>query len=148
MADVWLDDRRERAVSGSLGAPSNDRVGDWMAEALLHAIVALVRREGADLSARQIGVFLMCYLRDEAPTVRGLSASLNISTAAVCRALHRLAEFDLVRRKTDPLDRRSIFVQRTAAGDGFLRDLKRILTDAAQDAGRSDRLPAVAMTEW
>jgi hypothetical protein len=28
-----------------------------MAEALLRAIVALVRRNGADLSARQIGVF-------------------------------------------------------------------------------------------
>ena len=78
-----------------------------MTEALLRAIVALVRREGADLSARQIGVFLICHLEDEAQTVRGLAAKLNISRTAVCRALNRLCEFDLVRRKTDPLDRRS-----------------------------------------
>ena len=44
----------------------------------------------------------------------------------------RLSEFELVHRKTDPLDRRSVLVQRTAIGAGFLRDLKRILTDAAK----------------
>ena len=37
------------------GAPLNDEIEDWMTEALLRAIVALVRREGADLSARQMG---------------------------------------------------------------------------------------------
>jgi DNA-binding MarR family transcriptional regulator len=105
-----------------------------MAEALLRAIVALVRREGADLSTRQIGVFLICYLETDAQTVRGLAAKLNISRTAICRALNRLSEFDLVHRKTDPLDRRSVLVQRTAIGGGFLRDLKTILTDAAQEA--------------
>ena len=90
------------------GAPLNDEIGDWMAEALLRAIAALVRREGADLSARQIGVFLICYLEDEAQTVRGLAAKLDISSTAICRALNRLSEFDLVRRRTDPLDRRSV----------------------------------------
>ena len=69
----------------------NDEIEDWMAEALLRAIVALVRREGADLSARQIGVFLICHLEDEAQTVRGLAAKLNISRTAVCRALNRLS---------------------------------------------------------
>jgi DNA-binding MarR family transcriptional regulator len=113
----------------------NTEMGDWMAEALLRAIVALVRREGADLSARQIGVFLMCYLEDEAQTVRGLATKLNISRPAVCRALNRLSEFHLVRRKTDPLDRRSVLVQRTTMGAGFLRDLKKILADAAKEAG-------------
>jgi DNA-binding MarR family transcriptional regulator len=37
----------------------------------------------------------------------------------------------LVRRKTDPLDRRSVLVQRTATGMAFLRELRKILTDAA-----------------
>ena len=105
-----------------------------MTEALLRAIVALVRREGADLSARQIGVFLICHLEHKAQTVRGLAAKLNISRTAVSRALNRLSEFDLVRRKTDPLDRRSILVQRTTMGARFLRDLQRILADAAQEA--------------
>jgi hypothetical protein len=44
-------------------------------------IVALVRRGGPDLSARQLGVSLTCYMKDEAQTVRGLAAELNRSEA-------------------------------------------------------------------
>ena len=99
---------------------------------LRETIVALVRRDGPDLTARQFGVFLTCYLEDEAQTVRGLAADLNVSKPPITRALDRLAEFDLVRRKTDPLDRRSILVQRTTAGAGFLRDLRKILANAGK----------------
>src|SRR6202046_4143300 len=104
-------------------------------EVLRQTTVALVRRDGPDLSARQLGVFLTCYLEGEAQTVRGLAAKLDVSKPAITRALDRLAEVDLVRRKTDPLDRRSVLVQRTMAGAGFLRDLKRILADAGKEAG-------------
>ena len=38
---------------------------------LRETVVALVRRDGPDLSARQLGVFLTCYLRDGGHTVRG-----------------------------------------------------------------------------
>jgi DNA-binding MarR family transcriptional regulator len=79
-------------------------------EGLRQTVVALVRREGPDLSARQLGVFLTCYLEEEAQTVRGLAAKLHVSKPAITRALDRLSEFDLVRRKTDPLDRRSVLV--------------------------------------
>jgi DNA-binding MarR family transcriptional regulator len=103
---------------------------------LRHAIVALVRRDGPDLTARQLSVFLTCYLEDEAQTVRGLAVKLNVSKPAITRALDRLAEFDLVRRKQDPLDRRSVLVQRTTTGAAFLRDLKRILTDAGKETSR------------
>src|SRR6516165_833544 len=103
-------------------------------EVLRQTTVALVRRDGPDLSARQLGVFLTCYLESEAQTVRGLAARLNVSKPAITRALDRLSEFDLVRRKTDPLDRRSVLVQRTVSGAGFLRDLKRILADASKEA--------------
>jgi DNA-binding MarR family transcriptional regulator len=103
-------------------------------DALRQTIVALVRRDGPDLSARQMGVFLTSYLEPEAQTVRGLAANLNVSKPAITRALDRLAEFDLVRRKTDPTDRRSILVQRTMAGAGFLRDLRKILSDAGKVA--------------
>ena len=103
-------------------------------EVLRQTTVALVRRDGPDLSARQLGVFLTCYLEGEAQTVRGLAARLNVSKPAITRALDRLSEFDLVRRKTDPLDRRSVLVQRTMAGAAFLRDLKRILADAGKEA--------------
>ena len=102
-------------------------------EVLRQTVIALVRREGPDLSARQLGVFLTCYLEEEAQTVRGLAAKLNISKPAITRALDRLAEFDLVRRKTDPLDRRSVLVQRTAAGMAYLREIRTILTQAGQE---------------
>jgi DNA-binding MarR family transcriptional regulator len=105
---------------------------------LRHAIVTLVRRDGPDLTARQLSVFLICYLEDEAQTVRGLAAKLDVSKPAITRALDRLAEFDLVRRKTDPLDRRSVLVQRTTTGAAFLRDLKKILAGAGRD---TDKMP-------
>jgi DNA-binding MarR family transcriptional regulator len=79
-------------------------------DAFRQTIVALVRRDGPDLTARQIGVFLTFYLEEEAQTVRGLAAKLNVSKPAISRALDRFSELDLVRRKTDPLDRRRILV--------------------------------------
>src|ERR1700693_129551 len=102
-------------------------------DVLRQTIIALVRRDGPDLSARQLGVFLTSYLEDEAQTVRGLAAKLNVSKPAITRALDRLSEFDLVRRKTDPLDRGRVLVQRTASGATFLRDLKKIFVDAGED---------------
>jgi DNA-binding MarR family transcriptional regulator len=101
-------------------------------ETLRQTIIALVRRNGPDLSARQFGVFLTCYLESEAQTVRALAAKLSVSGPAISRALDRLSEFDLVRRKIDPLDRRSVLVQRTVSGATFLRDLKKILADAGR----------------
>ncbi len=98
---------------------------------LRDTVVALVRREGQDLSARQLGVFLTCYLEDGAHTVRGLAAGLNVSKPAITRALDRLGELDLARRKVDPADRRSVLVQRTLKGTAFLRDLRGIMTEAA-----------------
>ena len=106
-------------------------------DVLRQTIVALVRRDGPDLTARQLGVFLTCYLEGEAQTVRGLAAKLNVSKPAITRALDRLAEFDLVRRKQDPSDRRSVLVQRTVPGTAFLRDLKKILTDAGREADKA-----------
>jgi DNA-binding MarR family transcriptional regulator len=97
-------------------------------------IVALVRRDGRDLTARQLGVLLTSYLDIEAQTVRGLAANLNISKPAITRTLDRLSEFNLVQRKADLLDRRSILVQRTIAGTGFLRDLRKIIATAHIDA--------------
>jgi DNA-binding MarR family transcriptional regulator len=104
-----------------------------LANVLRSTIVALVRQDGPDLTARQLGVFLTCYLENEAQTVRGLAAKLNVTKPAISRALDRLSEFDLARRKKDPLDRRSVLVQRTATGMAFLRELRTILCDAAPE---------------
>ena len=118
-------------------------------DVLRQTIVALVRRDGPDLSARQMGVFLTSYLENEAQTVRGLATNLHVSKPAITRALDRLSEFDLVRRKTDPLDRRSVLVQRTMAGAGLLRDLKKIIGDAEKQTQRtpSKTRPAGASVE-
>jgi DNA-binding MarR family transcriptional regulator len=103
---------------------------DQLVGILRDTVVALVRRDGVDLSARQLGVFLTCYLNDGAHTVRGLAQELNVSKPAITRALDRLSELDYVRRKVDPSDRRSVLVQRTVKGAAFLRETRHIMTDA------------------
>jgi DNA-binding MarR family transcriptional regulator len=107
---------------------------DQLVGILRDTIVALVRRDGPDLSARQLGVFLTVYLTDGPHTVRGLAAELNVSKPAITRALDRLGELDLARRKVDPMDRRSVIVQRTLKGTAFLRDMRQIMTEAEQQA--------------
>jgi DNA-binding MarR family transcriptional regulator len=103
---------------------------DHLVGILRETTVALVRRDGADLSARQLGVFLTVYLTEAPHTVRGLAAILDVSKPAITRALDRLGELDLARRKTDPADRRSVLVQRTVKGAAFLRELRNIMTAA------------------
>src|ERR1700688_2920847 len=103
---------------------------DQLIGVLRDTVVSLVRRDGVDLSSRQLGVFLTCYLRDGGHTVRGLAAELNVSKPAITRALDRLGELDLARRKVDPMDRRSVLVQRTLKGTAFLRDLRSIMGEA------------------
>ncbi len=105
---------------------------------LRDTVVALVRRDGPDLSARQLGVFLTVYLGEGPHTVRGLAAALNVSKPAITRALDRLGELDFARRKTDPQDRRSVLVQRTVKGNALLREMRTIMSEAAtaaQDEG-------------
>src|SRR4051794_13229354 len=126
-----------------MAAPPNP-VSDAQVGLLRDTVVALVRRDGADLSARQLGVFLTCYLRDGEHTVRGLASELKVSKPAITRALDRLGELDLARRKADPLDRRSVLVQRTLKGASFLRDLRTIMGDAASAA---KRVPAAASAQ-
>jgi len=111
---------------------------DQLVGILRDTIVALVRRDGPDLSARQLGVFLTCYLQEGAHTVRGLAADLNVSKPAITRALDRLGELDLARRKVDPMDRRSVLVQRTLKGSAFLRDLRSIQAEASSKAAKAE----------
>jgi hypothetical protein len=59
---------------------------DQLVGILRDTVVALVRRDGPDLSARQLGVFLTVYLTDGPHTVRGLAAELNVSKPAITRA--------------------------------------------------------------
>ncbi|HET6607949.1 MAG TPA: MarR family transcriptional regulator [Rhodopila sp.] len=124
-----------------MASPPNP-VSDAQVGLLRDTVVALVRRDGADLSARQLGVFLTCYLHDGGHTVRGLAADLNVSKPAITRALDRLTELDLARRKVDPLDRRSVLVQRTTKGAAFLRDLRGIMLEASGVGKKSSKRAA------
>ncbi|TPG49235.1 MarR family transcriptional regulator [Roseomonas nepalensis] len=111
---------------------------------LRDTIVALVRRDGPDLSARQLGVFLTVYLGEGPHTVRGLAASLNVSKPAITRALDRLGELDFARRKTDPQDRRSVLVQRTVKGAALLREMRTIMGEAAAASDEAKEAGAAA----
>lgn len=86
------------------------------------ALVETVRRDRPDLSARQMALLLTVYLTPPPHTVRGLAATLNISKPAITRALDRLAAHDMIRRKPDEADRRSVLVQRTVKGSVYLSE--------------------------
>lgn len=115
---------------------------DELVGILRDTVVALVRREGVDLSARQLGVFLTCYLNEGAHTVRGLAGQLNVSKPAITRALDRLSDLDLARRKVDPSDRRSVLVQRTTKGTAFLREIRTVMNELLTNGKQHGDVPA------
>lgn len=91
-----------------------------------------VRADGPDLTARQFALVLTVYLAPAPHTVRGLAAQLNVSKPAITRALDRLGQLGLVRRKRDEVDRRNVLVERTVKGSVFLHDLgERVVATAA-----------------
>ncbi|MDH5771819.1 MAG: MarR family transcriptional regulator [Rhodospirillaceae bacterium] len=95
-------------------------------------IVSSVRLDAPDLTARQMALLLSVYLTPPPHTVRGLADTLKISKPAITRAIDRLSEMELVRRKTDDSDRRSVLVQRTVRGSVFLREYGEIIVSAAR----------------
>lgn len=108
---------------------------------LLHilkdTLAASVRSDATDLSARQLTVFLKVYLEAGIEhTVRGLAADLNISKPAITRSLDRLEEFELAKRETDPKDRRSVIVKKTAKGATYLGTLNGYLNAASKAADK------------
>lgn len=98
------------------------------------AIVESVRRDAPDLSARQMALMLTVYTTASPHTVRGLAAALNISKPAVTRAVDRLSELGLVKRKIDETDRRSVLLQRTVKGSVYLREFGDIIVTSARTA--------------
>lgn len=97
------------------------------------AVLAGVRRDSPDLSARQMAVLLTIYLTPPPHTVRGLAAELNVSKPAITRALDRLGQFEMIRRRIDEADRRNVLVQRTIKGSVFLREWGGIVSEVASD---------------
>ena len=95
-------------------------------------IVAGVRHDVPDLSARQMAVLLTVYLKSPPHTVRGLASALKISKPAITRSLDRLSDLGLLRRKVDESDRRSVLIQRTIRGSVFLQEYGEIIVSSGR----------------
>jgi DNA-binding MarR family transcriptional regulator len=122
-------------LAGRKGRPSVAATfsPDLTMDILREVIVALVRKDGPALSTHQLGVYLICYLKNGDHTVRGLAAELNVSKSVVTRALDKLAELELARRRPDPADRRSVLVDRTGPGRALLDEMKSVGIAAARE---------------
>ena len=105
---------------------------DRLTGILRDTIVGTVRRDGPDLSARQMAVLLISYLEPGPHTVRGLAFRLDVSKPAITRSLDRLEELGLARRVVDPADRRSVLVQRTREGASYMAAVNNLMTEAAR----------------
>jgi DNA-binding MarR family transcriptional regulator len=103
-------------------------------EILRDTTIATVRRDGPDLTARQLAVVLLCSLNDPPHTVRGLATTLRVAKPAITRAADRLEQLGLTRRAADKRDRRSVLIEVTAAGRSFVEELDAMMAEAS-DAG-------------
>ncbi|MDD3288616.1 MAG: helix-turn-helix domain-containing protein [Alphaproteobacteria bacterium] len=101
-------------------------------------LVASVRGDAPDLSARQMALLLSVYIGEGPHTVRGLAQALKISKPAVSRALDRLGELGYIRRQRDDLDRRNVLVQKTGSGSSFLVNYADLISSALSQV---DSLP-------
>ena len=107
------------------------------------ALVASVRKDGPDLSARQLALLLTVFLTPPPHTVRGLAATLNVSKPAITRALDRLGRLGYIKRKRDQEDRRNVLVQRTVKGSVFLTEFGQMVIDAEKAPMTGDEGVAV-----
>lgn len=106
------------------------------------AIVSSVRIKALDLTARQMALLLTVYLTPPPHTVRGLAEALKVSKPAITRAVTRLSELGMMRRKPDEADRRSVLIHRTVKGSVFLRKFGELIVAAASADANASGLPA------
>lgn len=99
-------------------------------------MLELVRRDGRDLTARQLTALLSVYLEPEIHSVSSVARLLNISRPGVTRILDRLVDADLVTRAEDPTDRRRVLIYRTRSGGQFVEDLIGVADQVAMQLGR------------
>lgn len=114
---------------------SNKDNAEHLFQVLQETIISLVTKDSHDLSSRQLGCVLICYQSAGPHTVRGLASQLNVSKPAITRAIDKLSEQDLVQRKPDPSDRRSVLMSRTTKGNAFIREIRSIILQAERRAG-------------
>ncbi len=140
------DLRLEDAASGAADAAPMLRTlaGDPRMIVLRGTLLALVRRDGRDLTARQLTAFLTVYMDETTHTVSSLAELLHISRPGVTRIMDRLVQFDLVSREEDREDRRRVLVRRTTRGAAFFRELVNISRGVVVDESEREHRSAVA----
>ena len=100
---------------------------------LLHDFAhAIVTDDEPDLSPRQLSVLLTVYLDPPPHTVRGLAAKLGVTKPVITRALDTMGRLELLARRRDEADRRSVVVQRTQKGQQTVERLADALAKAAK----------------
>jgi len=99
-------------------------------------MLELVRRDGRDLTARQLTTLLSVYLEDDVHSVTSVARMLNIARPGVTRILDRLVEAGLVSRSEDAQDRRRVLISRTSAGAKFVKDLIAVANQVAAELKR------------
>jgi DNA-binding MarR family transcriptional regulator len=131
------DWRAEESTTVARSSSADRSTANPLLYVFMNTMVATVRSDTTDLTARQLAVFLKTYLEPETEhTVRRLAADLNISKPAITRALDRLTDSDFIRREKDANDRRSVIVRRTSAGSAYLRTLSGYVNDADKLAAK------------
>lgn len=98
---------------------------------LKDTLVALVRQDEAELTARQLAVMLVCSLGDGPHTVGGLAYRLRVGDPSISRALDRLELLDFVVRTRPPANRRSVNIACTRTGAAYVQQLCAMLLGAA-----------------
>ena len=89
----------------------------------LPCLVCLMMSEPfTHLTARQIAIFFSCYMQLEPQSARALSRYLKVSRPSVSLALGSLERLGLLRRTTDPTDRRGVIAESTDKGRTLLGD--------------------------
>lgn len=112
----------ERATSLLLDADARAKIADLQAFLL-----------DIDLSARQLAILLTIYLDEPPHTVRGLASKLRLTKPVITRALNTMGKLDLVARRRDDADRRSVVISRTAKGALTVERLGDLLVAKARE---------------
>lgn len=106
-----------------------ESLGQWH-----RALLRYVRSGQPDLTNRQMALLLVVGLEDGLHTVRGLAARLGVSKPVVTRALNSLSAIDLVKRRVDERDRRSVFIDLTPEGEAFLSRFAGVVSHDLEEA--------------
>jgi DNA-binding MarR family transcriptional regulator len=114
---------------GPAGADDLPDEAEIKAIRMLHAtLLALVRRDGRDLTSRQLAVLMTVYLDARVHTVSSMAEMLKVSRPGVTRILDRLIGHRLVEREEDRFDRRRVLIRRTGPGTRFMGELAILAT--------------------